>query len=100
MASLPAGASSPNQWVDLYGEGIAGVFGEHEGAWRYCANLGDVDAPGKLRLDTSRLVRPKPSFAGVTSGVLSFEDLDADGRKQVGGALPGDPGLLRARGRR
>jgi hypothetical protein len=83
VASLPAGGASPNQWVDLYGEGIAGVFGEHEGAWRYCANLGDVDEPGKLRLDTSRLVRPKPSFAGVRSGVLTFEDLDGDGRKQV-----------------
>jgi len=83
VASLPAGAASPNQWVDLYGEGIAGVFGEQEGAWRYCANLGDVDEPGKMRLDASRLVRPKPSFTGVRSGVLTFEDLDADGRKQV-----------------
>src|SRR5262249_52660235 len=83
VASLPAGAASPSRWVDLYGEGIAGVFSEHEGAWRYCASLGDVDEPGRLRLDESRVVRPKPSFSGVDSGVLTFEDLDADGRKQV-----------------
>ena len=95
-ARVPAGVTAPAQWVDLFGEGIAGVFSEHEGAWLYASNLGDLDGTGELRLDAQRLVMPKPSFSGVRSGTLTFEDLDADGSRQVVLRSAGVAGLFRA----
>jgi RHS repeat-associated protein len=83
VSAVPAGVTGPSQWVDLYGEGIAGVFSEQEGAWLYASNLGDVDEPGTLRLDRRRLVMPRPSLSGVESRTLEFQDLDADGSRQV-----------------
>ena len=71
-----------HQWVDLYGEGIAGVFGGARGRVALLREPRRRRRARQARLDSSRLVRPKPSFAGVGSGVLSFEDLDADGRNR------------------
>lgn len=83
VAHLPAGVHEGYQWLDLYSEGIAGVFTEQAGAWHYKANLGDVDEDGRVRLDALRPVAPKPSFVGMATGALQLLDLEADGRKQV-----------------
>lgn len=85
VANLPAGAETGagSQWMDLFGEGIPGVFTEQAGAWFYKANLGDVDEDGRVRFGPQRLVAPKPSFAGVETGTLRLEDLEYDGSKQI-----------------
>jgi hypothetical protein len=83
IANLPAGAAGGYQLMDLYGEGIPGVFSEQAGAWFYKANLGDVDEDGRVRFDATHWVVPKPSFAGMGSGVLELRDLDANGLEQV-----------------
>jgi hypothetical protein len=69
------------QWVDLLGEGLAGVFSEHTGAWHYSRNLGGLD--GTVAFEASRAVAPAPSFSGVGRGVVQIQDLDADGRRHV-----------------
>lgn len=84
VANLPAGAegSGSFRWMDLFGEGIPGVFSEQAGAWFYKANLGDVAEEHRLRLDQLRLVAPRPSFTGMGQ-VLSLEELEADGARQI-----------------
>lgn len=85
VANLPAGpqAGAATTWLDLFGEGIPGVFTEQASAWFYKANLGDVDEDGQVRLDRQRLVAPKPSFTGMATGVLRLEELEADGGRQI-----------------
>ncbi|NHZ33386.1 SpvB/TcaC N-terminal domain-containing protein [Massilia rubra] len=82
LASLPPGLGD-YEWTDLYGEGIPGLFTEREGAWFYTANLGDVDESGRVTLDASRCVMPRPSFSGMREGALALRDLNGDGRQQV-----------------
>ncbi|HEX4982899.1 MAG TPA: SpvB/TcaC N-terminal domain-containing protein, partial [Ilumatobacteraceae bacterium] len=94
VAQLPAGVSGPYHWVDLFGEGIAGVLSEHEGAWLYTANLGDPDGTGTVRLDRQRALPSRPSFSGLTSGLLQVQELDADGRKQVVVTTPQQSGYF------
>lgn len=62
------------QWVDLDGEGIAGVLIPAERAWYYKANRGDG------RLDPPLLLSSLPSPAELTSGVQQLTDLGGDGR--------------------
>jgi RHS repeat-associated protein len=88
-ANLPAGASPPFQWADLFSEGISGIITEQSGTWLYKANLGDVDEVGLVRFDAQRPVAPRPSFSGMAAGVLQLQDLEADGRKQVVVQSPG-----------
>ena len=71
------------QWVDLLGEGIAGLLGEQDGAWQYAANLGDVDGTGTAHLAPPRPLASVPSLRGLGAGVAQVTELDADGRKQV-----------------
>ncbi len=83
VSNLPTGAAGGHEWMDLFGEGIAGLFTEQAGAWFYKGNFGDVHEDGKVRLDTSHWVLPKPSFTGVQEGVLELRDLNGDGRQQI-----------------
>src|SRR5690606_20468100 len=58
---LPIGVDGDlYQWVDLHGEGLAGVLSEQGRAWWYKPNLGDG------RLGPPQLVarRPSPGLAG------------------------------------
>jgi RHS repeat-associated protein len=80
-AGLPVGVTGQYQWVDLFGEGLAGVFSEHTGAWRYSRNLGGLT--GTVAFEASRPVAPAPSLSGVGRGVVQIQDLDADGRRHV-----------------
>jgi len=64
------------QFTDLFNEGLSGILSEQANGWYYKHNLGD----GKF--EHTKLVSPKPSFAGL-GGQLQLADLDADGGKQL-----------------
>ncbi|MCP3927086.1 MAG: insecticidal toxin complex protein [Desulfobacterales bacterium] len=64
------------QFTDLFNEGLSGILTEQGEGWFYKRNLGDG------RFEQAKLVSPKPSFAGLGSG-LQLMDLDADGSKQI-----------------
>jgi RHS repeat-associated protein len=80
---LPAGAGTGYQWMDLWGEGISGLFTEQGGAWWFKRNLGIDPGLGQARFDTARLVAPRPSLSGMATGALQVQDLENDGRRQV-----------------
>ena len=77
IQGAPQGLTGSYQWMDFEGEGISGIFTEQGGAWYYKNNLGNA------RFAPSKLVAEKPSFAGISNGTLSLQDLDADGRRQI-----------------
>lgn len=73
------------RWVDLDGEGAAGILAEQGGAWHYRANLGDgaIAAPA--------LVDPLPVGGGLSRG-KQLLDLVGDGRlslTDLAGTVPG-----------
>lgn len=84
----PVGLSRDYRWVDLYGEGIAGILTEQAGAWYYKFNLGNG------AFTNARTVAPKPSVMGFSSGTLQLQDLDANGNKQVVVQSPGLQGYF------
>jgi RHS repeat-associated protein len=82
-ADAAAVVDSRYQWVDLDGEGIAGMLAQQDGAWYYRRNLGDggVDAP--------RAVDPLPVGASTNTQLL---DLGGDGLPSLtdfAGSTPG-----------
>lgn len=74
--NAPQGLSGPYQWIDLWGEGLPGILTEQGHGWFYKRNLGDGHFTPALT------VAPKPSLQGLGSN-LQWQDLDADGRRQV-----------------
>lgn len=84
VANAPAGLSAGYLWVDLYNEGIAGILTEQGEGWFYKENLGNG------HFTPAKPVIPKPSFLGISTGVLQLQDLEANGRKQV---VVNSPGL-------
>ncbi|PHN01150.1 SpvB/TcaC N-terminal domain-containing protein [Flavilitoribacter nigricans] len=83
IANLPVGLTNNYQWVDLYGEGISGILTEQSGGWFYKSNFGDIGEDGQVSFAAAKKVAPKPSFSGLSSGVLSLQDLAANGEKQI-----------------
>ncbi|GAA0193477.1 hypothetical protein GCM10009122_56410 [Fulvivirga kasyanovii] len=83
IVNAPVGLTNNYQWVDLYGEGISGILTEQREGWFYKDNLGDIDEDGDVAFATAKKVMPKPSFSGLAHGVLSIQDLAANGQKQV-----------------
>lgn len=79
----PVGLSGRYQWIDLYGEGIAGIFTEEANGWYYKSNEGNGMFSAALP------VSPKPSLLGVNEQVLLLQDLEANGQKQVVVHQPG-----------
>lgn len=77
VINAPVGIGANYQWIDLYNEGISGILSEQANGWYYKSNLGNG------HFERARQVAPKPSFTGVATGNLQFQDLDADGRKQL-----------------
>lgn len=70
------------QWVDLDGEGIAGVLVDQGGAWFYKENRGLDEVDGALDLKPPRRLHTQPS-PGSLSGAQSLEDIDGDGRLEL-----------------
>lgn len=65
------------QWVDLNGEGVAGVLIDQGGSWSYKENLG-----GGV-LGAPRQVRTLPAPGSLAGGMQKLEDLDGDGRLEL-----------------
>lgn len=83
IVNAPVGLTNNYQWVDLYGEGISGILTEQGEGWYYKSNYGDVDEDGLVSFTVAKKVAPKPSFNGLGTGVLSLQDLEANGQKQM-----------------
>lgn len=77
IIGAPGGVSRYYQWLDLYGEGVPGILTEQADRLYYKSNLGDGNFSRMME------VAPKPSLVGVASGALQFQDLGADGSKQL-----------------
>jgi len=75
--NAPQGLTGPYQWTDLWGEGLPGILSDQGQNWWYKSNLGDGQFTPALP------IAQKPSLAGLASGALQWQDLDADGRRQV-----------------
>jgi hypothetical protein len=76
--NLPIGIDdNMYQWVDLYNEGMSGIFTEQSGAWYYKSNAGNG------QLDGLQLVAARPSHEGITTGHLHFQDLEGNGKKYL-----------------
>lgn len=73
----PQGLTGPYQWTDFEGEGISGILTEQAGAWFYKNNLGNG------HFSPARNIALTPNFKGLNKGSLQWQDLDADGRRQV-----------------
>ncbi|MEO5600886.1 MAG: SpvB/TcaC N-terminal domain-containing protein, partial [Cyclobacteriaceae bacterium] len=85
LENLPVGIDDPTyQWIDLYGEGVAGILSEQAQGWYYKNNLGNGE------LSNVKLISPKPSFTGLNTGEVHFQDIEANGQKfLVSNALDG-----------
>ena len=94
VVNAPVGLTNNYQWVDLYGEGISGILTEQGEGWYYKSNLGDVDEDGEVTFTVAQKVIPKPSFTGLSNGVLSLQDLAANGEKQIVVNSPGVKGYF------
>jgi RHS repeat-associated protein len=77
LMNAPVGIGENYQWVDLLNEGVSGIFSEQANGWYYKSNLGEG------RFNTAVQIGTKPSFIGVANGGLQFQDLDANGTKQL-----------------
>jgi hypothetical protein len=96
LENLPYGLDGARyQWVDLDGEGSAGILSEEAGAWFYKRNLspisGDDGGPVKARFGPAEVVRKQPApIAAQTREQLL--DLAGDGAldlAEFGGSEPG-----------
>ncbi len=86
--NLPAGLARANdRWVDLDGEGLAGVLTEQAGAWFYKRNLGG----GTLGALEHVATVPNASLAAGAQ----LLDLESDGRKYVVALDSPAPGYFR-----
>lgn len=83
IINAPVGLTNNYQWVDLYGEGISGILTEQADAWYYKENEGDIDEDGQVAFAIAKKVAPKPSYLGLSNGILSLQDLEANGKKQI-----------------
>ena len=88
VVNAPAGVGPGYQWLDLYGEGVPGIFTEQAAGWFYKRNLGGG------HFTRAAAVMTKPSFSGVAAGTLQIQDLDADGSKQLVSLAESQPGYF------
>jgi hypothetical protein len=87
-ANLPEGVDgSLYRWVDLDGEGIAGVLSEQGGGWYYKRNL------GAGRFAAAHLVRDKPATARLGAPGQQLMDVAGDGALDLVELHPGMAGF-------
>lgn len=78
LENLPIGIDDQlYQWIDLYSEGISGILTEQANALYYKSNLGHGEFEGL------KLVTPKPSLTGLSTGAVHFQDLEGNGQKSL-----------------
>ncbi|MFI7003306.1 SpvB/TcaC N-terminal domain-containing protein [Nocardia sp. NPDC050175] len=92
LSGLPIGLDGTGyQWVDLDGDGVAGILTEQDGGWFYKRNLSPANAVGDARLGVPELVAPLPAVS-LAAGAR-FVDLAGDGRPDVVRFDGPDPGF-------
>jgi RHS repeat-associated protein len=100
VANLPNGIDGARyRWIDLDGEGLAGVLTEQAGGWFYKANLSpaNVQGVGAAALTLPRfapveVVERLPALAALSAGQQQLLDLSGDGYPslvQFEGPTPG-----------
>ncbi|HUT72080.1 MAG TPA: SpvB/TcaC N-terminal domain-containing protein [Desulfatiglandales bacterium] len=78
LENLPIGLDGAQyRWVDLDGEGIAGILTEQADALFYKRNLGDA------RFGPLQRVAAKPSLGNLRTGQAQIMDLAGDGQKDL-----------------
>jgi RHS repeat-associated protein len=77
LENLPVGLGSDYQWVDLDGDGVAGVLTEQAGAWYFKPALGQ--GPQGPEFGAMRPVDPRPSTALLAAGRQQLLDVQGDG---------------------
>jgi len=88
LENLPVGIDGIEyQWLDLFGEGISGIFTEQDGGWFYKRNLSPiVNSDGKsedrVRFGPIECIRQQPNVSLHASGA-QFMDLAGDGQPDV-----------------
>lgn len=91
LESLPVGVDgAAYQWVDLNGEGIAGILTERSDAWVYKRNMSPLRHP-VVEFAEAQLVGSKPTLT-LANGQAEFMDLAGDGHPDVvtlRGSTPG-----------
>lgn len=75
LEHLPTGLGTDYQFIDLEGEGIAGILAEKDGGWFYKRNEGN----GKF--SHAILIKERPSLVGQNRPQIV--DLDGDGNKEL-----------------
>ncbi|WP_158859757.1 SpvB/TcaC N-terminal domain-containing protein [Lunatibacter salilacus] len=95
IVNAPVGLTNNYQWVDLYGEGISGILSEQGEGWYYKSNLGTNGNDGEIAFSVAQQIIPKPSFSGLSNGVLSLQDLAGNGEKQIVVNSPGLQGYFK-----
>lgn len=78
----PIGLTGNYQWVDLYSEGISGIFTEQAEGWYYKNNLGVPEEDGQVKFSEGIPILSKPSLNGINDSI-SVQDLEANGKKQI-----------------
>jgi RHS repeat-associated protein len=87
LRDLPVGLSDPYRWVDLDGEGIAGVLTEQAASWYFKPNLGGGHfAP-------LQCVTAQASSANLNAGHQALLDLGGEGQLDLVEFGPGMPGF-------
>ncbi|MCI0392945.1 MAG: FG-GAP-like repeat-containing protein [Acidobacteria bacterium] len=97
LENLPGGLDGSNyQWIDLDGDGVAGILTEQANAWFYKRNISPKPEKGVThtvaKFAPVELVTVQPSFKGISGGGMQFLDLAGDGRPdlvQFDGPAPG-----------
>ena len=102
LENLPAGLDGANyQWIDLDGDGVAGILAEQAGAWFYKRNLSPISTIQEngathtvAKFAPIEIVAAHPSFNGIASGGMQFLDLAGDGRPDLVQFDGPDPGFF------
>ena len=88
LANLPGGVDGGTyRWLDLDGEGIAGILATQRGAWLYKHNLGEG------RFGATETVRTQPALARQESRLHHLMDVAGDGNLDLVDLAPGAPGF-------
>jgi RHS repeat-associated protein len=87
VQDLPQGLDASRwQWIDLDGEGMAGLLSDQGGQWYYKRNNGAGE------LAPARVVRHRPTLAQAGDPRVRMLDLDGDGRPELVSLHPGMAG--------
>jgi RHS repeat-associated protein len=90
LDNLPYGIAGGNyQWIDLDGEGLAGILTEQAEGWFYKRNLGPINLMKENGIERAQakfapveLVGAKPN-AAIAGGQAQFMDLAGDGQPDL-----------------